>query len=56
MIKIVAYATVQYSKTCITHNANSESTESLEHPFLSSSTDVCHQNNMLGLQNWHLML
>ena len=42
LITIVAYATLRYSKICITHKRNL---------ILSISTELCHKNNMLGLQN-----
>ena len=46
------YATVRYSKTCITHECNLRIDRKLGNKLiLSKSTYVCHKSNMLGLQN-----
>ena len=48
---ILAYATVQYNKTCITHKL-SESTENFGNKLLLSiSTELCHKHIILGSQN-----
>ena len=50
------YVTVWYSKTCITHKRNLRIDWNFGNMLLlSASTDSCHKNNMLGLQNRPLM-
>ena len=49
---IVAYATLRYSKTCITHKRNLRVDGKFGNKIiLSTSTELCHKNIMLGLQN-----
>ena len=48
----MAYATLRYSKTCITHKPNLRMDRKFGNKLiLPISTDLCHKNNMLGLQN-----
>ena len=47
----MAYATVQYNKTWITHT-QTQSTENLGSKLLKSiSTELCHKNSISGSQN-----
>ena len=52
----VAYVSVQYSKTCITHKHNLRIDLKFGNKFiLTMSTDLCHKISMLGSQNGPLM-
>ena len=49
---IVVYATVWYSKKCITHKRSPRTDWKFENNLLLSvSTELCHNNSILGLQN-----
>ncbi len=48
---MVAYATVRYSKTCVTHKRNLK----INWKFGIASIELRHKNIMLGLQNGPLI-
>ena len=49
---IIAYATLQYTKTCMTHKRNLRIDCKFRNKLiLSISTELCHKNVMLGLQH-----
>ncbi len=51
-VHIVAYATVWCSKTCIAHKRNLRINWKFGNKLISSiSTEQCHKNSTLGLQN-----